>query len=198
MRIGCTQPRRVAATSVATRVAEEVGSVLGDEVGYTIRFEDLSHPTRTRILYLTDGMLFREAMIDPLLSKYSVIMVDEAHERSCYTDLLLGLLKKYIEPVRTSTSADPAIDRIRRKRPELRLIISSATIDAEAFLSYFNTNHEQTNGIAQESRKPEAAIISLEGRMYPVEIGYLSEPSLSYVESAVQAVFDVHTNVRLF
>lgn len=68
--------------------------MLGDEVGYTIRFEDLSHPTRTRILYLTDGMLFREAMIDPLLSKYSVIMVDEAHERSCYTDLLLGLLKK--------------------------------------------------------------------------------------------------------
>ena len=96
LRIGCTQPRRVAAISVATRVAEEVGSVLGDEVGYTIRFEDLSHPTRTRILYLTDGMLFREAMIDPLLSKYSVIMVDEAHERSCYTDLLLGLLKKSV------------------------------------------------------------------------------------------------------
>ena len=73
--VACTQPRRVAATSVATRVAEEVGTVLGDEVGYSIRFEDLSSPERTRIKYLTDGMLFREIMMDPLLSRYSVIMV---------------------------------------------------------------------------------------------------------------------------
>ena len=108
------------------------------QVGYSIRFEDLSNPQRTRVKYLTDGMLFRETMVDPLLSRYSVIMVsshrahphlrndverashdapfcqiDEAHERGAYTDLLLGLLKK-----------------IRRKRPELRIIISSATIDA--------------------------------------------------------------------
>jgi ATP-dependent RNA helicase DDX35 len=127
--VACTQPRRVAATSVAARVAQEVGSVLGDEVsrshactvftclryskvGYTIRFEDVSDKERTRIKYMTDGMLFRETLIDPLLSRYSVIMVchltisppqfsnsqickiDEAHERSVYTDLLLGILKK--------------------------------------------------------------------------------------------------------
>ena len=73
--IACTQPRRVAATSVAGRVASEVGTILGDEVGYTIRFEDVSDKTRTRILYMTDGMLFRETLIDPLLSRYSVIMV---------------------------------------------------------------------------------------------------------------------------
>lgn len=72
--IACTQPRRVAATSVAGRVAAEVGTVLGDEVGYTIRFEDVSSKERTRILYMTDGMLFRETLIDPLLSRYSVIM----------------------------------------------------------------------------------------------------------------------------
>ena len=78
--IGCTQPRRVAATSVATRVAEEMGSVLGDEVGYSIRFEDLSSP-RTRVKYLTDGMLFRETMMDPLLSRYSVIMVSASVRR---------------------------------------------------------------------------------------------------------------------
>lgn len=166
--IACTQPRRVAATSVASRVAEEVGTVLGDEVGYTIRFEDLSHPTRTRIKYLTDGMLFRECMLDPLLSKYSVIMVDEAHERSSYTDLLLGLLKK-----------------VRRKRPDLRLIISSATIDAEAFARYFNA----TEGGPSTQ---EAAILSLEGRMYPVEMAYLEEPSLDYVQSAVQTICDLH------
>ena len=106
--IACTQPRRVAATSVAARVAEEVGSVLGDEVGYTIRFEDLSSPTRTRIKYLTDGMLFRETMVDPLLSRYSVIMIDEAHERSCYSDLLLGVLKKCVRRMRCADAAESA------------------------------------------------------------------------------------------
>jgi len=73
--IACTQPRRIAATSVASRVAAEVGTILGDEVGYIIRFEDVSNKDRTRILYMTDGMLFRETLIDPLLSRYSVIMV---------------------------------------------------------------------------------------------------------------------------
>ncbi|OCF55267.1 ATP-dependent RNA helicase DDX35 [Kwoniella mangroviensis CBS 10435] len=168
--VACTQPRRVAATSVATRVAEEVGSVLGDEVGYSIRFEDLSSPTRTRIKYLTDGMLFRETMLDPLLSKYSVIMIDEAHERGAYTDLLLGLLKK-----------------IMRKRPELRVIISSATIDAEDFLEYFNTNADGT-----DRSKDDAIIVSLEGRMFPVEVCYLKEPCSDYAEAAVQTVFDIH------
>ncbi|KAJ9121567.1 hypothetical protein QFC22_002186 [Naganishia vaughanmartiniae] len=149
--IACTQPRRVAATSVAARVAEEMGSVLGDEVGYSIRFEDLSSPERTRVKYLTDGMLFRETMVDPLLSRYSI---DEAHERGAYTDLLLGLLKK-----------------IRKKRPELRIIISSATIDAS---------------------QDDAIIVSLEGRMYPVETAYLDQPVSNYVEAAVQTVFDIH------
>jgi ATP-dependent RNA helicase DDX35 len=93
--IACTQPRRVAATSVASRVAAEVGTILGEEVGYTIRFEDVSNKDKTRIRYMTDGILFREALLDPLLSRYSVIMIDEAHERSLYTDLLLGVLKKF-------------------------------------------------------------------------------------------------------
>ncbi|KAG2149203.1 putative ATP-dependent RNA helicase DHX35-like protein [Suillus clintonianus] len=79
------------------RVAAEVGTLLGDEVGYTIRFEDVSDKRRTRICYMTDGMLFRETLIDPLLSRYSVIMIDEAHERSLYTDLLLGVLKKSVQ-----------------------------------------------------------------------------------------------------
>ncbi len=91
-RIGCTQPRRVAAMSVAKRVSEEVGCRLGQEVGYTIRFEDCTSP-ETRIKYMTDGMLQRECLIDPLCSSYSVVMLDEAHERTIATDVLFGLLK---------------------------------------------------------------------------------------------------------
>jgi ATP-dependent RNA helicase DHX8/PRP22 len=91
-RIGCTQPRRVAAMSVAKRVAEEVGCRLGQEIGYTIRFEDCTSP-ETRIKYMTDGMLQRECLIDPDVSQYSVIMLDEAHERTIATDVLFGLLK---------------------------------------------------------------------------------------------------------
>ncbi|TBU62532.1 P-loop containing nucleoside triphosphate hydrolase protein [Dichomitus squalens] len=113
-RIGCTQPRRVAAMSVAKRVAEEVGCRLGQEVGYTIRFEDCTSP-ETRIKYMTDGMLQRESLIDPDLSQYSVIMLDEAHERTIATDVLFGLLKKAI-----------------KRRPDLKLIVTSATLDLSA------------------------------------------------------------------
>ncbi|KAJ7067803.1 P-loop containing nucleoside triphosphate hydrolase protein [Mycena amicta] len=118
-RIGCTQPRRVAAMSVAKRVSEEVGCRLGQEVGYTIRFEDCTSP-ETRIKYMTDGMLQRECLIDPLCSSYSVIMLDEAHERTIATDVLFGLLKKTI-----------------KRRPDLKLIVTSATLDAEKFSKYF-------------------------------------------------------------
>ncbi|KAJ7734918.1 P-loop containing nucleoside triphosphate hydrolase protein [Mycena maculata] len=163
--IACTQPRRVAATSVAGRVASEVGSILGDEVGYTIRFEDVSDRERTRILYMTDGMLFRETLVDPLLSRYSVIMIDEAHERSVYTDLLLGVLKK-----------------IRRKRPSLRLIVSSATLDATSFLDYFTAS----------TSPEEATIVSLEGRMYPVEVAYLKEPAPDYVRKAAEVAWNIN------
>ncbi|KIM48990.1 hypothetical protein M413DRAFT_15214 [Hebeloma cylindrosporum] len=163
--IACTQPRRIAATSVAARVADEIGVKLGDEVGYTIRFEDVSSKERTRILYMTDGMLFRETLVDPLLSRYSVIMVDEAHERSVYTDLLLGILKK-----------------IRQKRPSLRIVVSSATLDATKFLDYFS----------QGGSEDDAVIVSLEGRMFPVEVAYLKEPTPDYVRKAAQVVWDIN------
>jgi ATP-dependent RNA helicase DHX8/PRP22 len=91
-KIGCTQPRRVAAMSVAKRVAEEVGCRLGEEVGYTIRFEDCTS-LNTKIKYMTDGMLLIECLLDPDLRQYSVIILDEAHERTIYTDVLFGLLK---------------------------------------------------------------------------------------------------------
>lgn len=101
---------------------------VGEEVGYSIRFEDVTSAA-TRIKFLTDGLLLREALVDPLLSRYSVIMVDEAHERSLSTDILLGVLKK-----------------IRRKRPELRIVISSATLQAEDFLRFFAGDEAQPGG----------------------------------------------------
>ena len=112
----CTQPRRVAAVSLAARVAEEMGVALGSTVGYSVRFDECNHREATRLLYLTDGMLINETMRDPLLSRYSIVMIDEAHERSLQTDVLLGLLKKVL-----------------RRRHDLRLLVASATVDAELF-----------------------------------------------------------------
>ncbi|KAI1753849.1 P-loop containing nucleoside triphosphate hydrolase protein [Xylaria castorea] len=171
--IGVTQPRRVAATTVAIRVAEEYGCELGKEVGYSIRFEDVTSAA-TRIKFLTDGLLIREALVDPLLSRYSVIMVDEAHERSISTDILLGLLKK-----------------IRRRRPELRIIISSATLQAEEFLSFFSApseNQESADNIVNQI----GSIISLKGRTYPIDVLYLDSPAEDYVEKVISTVFDIH------
>ncbi|KAL5966846.1 ATP-dependent RNA helicase DHX8 [Taenia solium] len=118
-RIGCTQPRRVAAMSVAKRVSEEFGCRLGQEVGYTIRFEDCTTP-ETKIKYMTEGMLLRECLIDPDLCQYSVLMLDEAHERTIHTDVLFGLLKKAI-----------------KKRDDFKLIVTSATLDSVKFSQYF-------------------------------------------------------------
>ncbi|KAF5134992.1 putative ATP-dependent RNA helicase DHX35 [Metarhizium anisopliae] len=174
--IGVTQPRRVAATTVALRVADEIGCEVGKEVGYSIRFEDVTS-SATRIKFLTDGLLIREALVDPLLSRYSVIMVDEAHERSISTDVLLGLLKK-----------------IRRKRADLRIIVSSATLQAEDFLKFFAANSEDPSSTSDNSNSPEIArIVNLEGRTYPIDMLYLESPAENYVEKAIETVFDIHT-----
>ncbi|CAD6343173.1 unnamed protein product [Miscanthus lutarioriparius] len=174
--IGCTQPRRLAVQTVASRVAEEVGVKLGEEVGYTIRFEDQTNPGMTMIKFLTDGVLIREMMEDPLLTKYSVIMVDEAHERSISTDMLLGLLKK-----------------IQRRRPELRLIISSATIEARSMSSFFNIRRKNSLlGSSDDLPSPEPAILSVEGKGYTVEIHYVEEPVSDYLQAVVNTVLLIH------
>ncbi|KAF9055976.1 ATP-dependent RNA helicase DHX8 [Panaeolus papilionaceus] len=157
-RIGCTQPRRVAAMSVAKRVSEEVGCRLGQEVGYTIRFEDCTSP-ETRIKYMTDGMLQRECLIDPLCSSYSVVMLDEAHERTIATDVLFGLLKKAV-----------------KRRPDLKLIVTSATLDAEKFSKYFFG----------------CPIFTIPGRTYPVEILYTKEPESDYLDASLITVMQIH------
>ncbi|KAH7544924.1 hypothetical protein FEM48_Zijuj01G0037500 [Ziziphus jujuba var. spinosa] len=174
--IACTQPRRLAVQAVASRVAEEMGVKLGEEVGYTIRFEDVTNTGVTMVKFLTDGVLLREMMDDPLLTKYSVIMVDEAHERSISTDILLGLLKK-----------------IQRRRPELRLIISSATIEAKSMSEFFQ-NSKKHRGIEGEvvGTITEPAILSVEGRGFSVQIHYVEEPVSNYIMSAISTVLLIH------
>ena len=149
---------------------------LGKEVGYSIRFEDLTSVS-TRIKFMTDGLLLREALVDPLLSRYSVIMVDEAHERSLSTDILLGILKK-----------------ILKRRSELRIVVSSATLQAEDFQRFFSSNEANGEAKSKEDAKANGRIVNLEGRMFPVDILYLEEPAEDYVERAVQTVFDIHSN----
>ncbi|XP_031512635.1 probable ATP-dependent RNA helicase DHX35 isoform X4 [Papio anubis] len=167
--VGVTQPRRVAAVTVAGRVAEERGAVLGHEVGYCIRFDDCTDQLATRIKFLTDGMLVREMMVDPLLTKYSVIMLDEAHERTLYTDIAIGLLKK-----------------IQKKRGDLRLIVASATLDADKFRDFFNQN--ETSDPARDT----SVILTVEGRTFPVDIFYLQSPVPDYIKSTVETVVKIH------
>ncbi|KNE56940.1 hypothetical protein AMAG_02707 [Allomyces macrogynus ATCC 38327] len=157
-KIGCTQPRRVAAMSVAARVAEEMDVKLGYEVGYSIRFEDCTSD-KTVIKYMTDGMLLREFMTEPDLASYSVVMIDEAHDRTLHTDVLFGLVKD-----------------IARFRPDLKLLISSATMDAQKFSEYFD----------------DAPIFNIPGRKFPVDIYYTKAPEADYLQACVSTVMQIH------
>eukprot|EP01119_Soliformovum_irregulare_P005784 TRINITY_DN1752_c0_g2_i1.p1 TRINITY_DN1752_c0_g2~~TRINITY_DN1752_c0_g2_i1.p1 ORF type:complete len:419 (-),score=110.75 TRINITY_DN1752_c0_g2_i1:916-2172(-) len=157
--IGCTQPRRVAAMSVSKRVADEMDVPLGEEVGYSIRFEDVSGP-KTILKYLTDGMLLREAMNDPLLERYGVLILDEAHERTLSTDVLFGLLKEVL-----------------KKRPDMKLIVMSATLEAEKFQEYFDN----------------APLMKVPGRMHTVEIFYTPEAERDYLEAAIRTTLQIHS-----
>jgi len=154
----CTQPRRVAAMSVAQRVADEMDVVIGQEVGYSIRFEDCSN-NRTALKYMTDGMLLREATGDPMLERYGVIILDEAHERTLSTDILMGLLKEVL-----------------KQRPDLKLVVMSATLDAGKFQDYFDN----------------APLLTIPGRTHPVEIFYTPEPERDYLEAAIRTVVQIH------
>uniref|UniRef100_A0ABM5FIQ4 RNA helicase n=1 Tax=Pogona vitticeps TaxID=103695 RepID=A0ABM5FIQ4_9SAUR len=158
MKIGCTQPRRVAAMSVAARVSQEMDVKLGNEVGYSIRFEDCTSE-RTVLKYMTDGMLLREFLTEPDLSSYSVIIIDEAHERTLHTDILFGLIKD-----------------IARFRPELKVLIASATLDTERFSTFFD----------------DAPIFRIPGRRFPVDIFYTKAPEADYLEACVVSVLQIH------
>ncbi|KAH8552048.1 P-loop containing nucleoside triphosphate hydrolase protein [Umbelopsis sp. PMI_123] len=167
--IAVTQPRRVAATSLAKRVAEEVGTTLGYKVGYTVRFDDTSSQ-HTMIKYLTDGMLLRELISDKLLRRYSVIMLDEAHERTLRTDMLFGMVKA-IQQTRKEM-----VQRGEKDICELKIVVMSATLDAEKFSEYFN----------------RAQIMYVSGRLFPVKVYNTIEPQSDYLDAALVTIFQVH------
>lgn len=156
--VGCTQPRRVAAMSVARRVADEMGVPLGDEVGYAIRFEDCTN-SKTLIKYMTDGILLRESLRESDLDPYSAIIMDEAHERSLNTDVLFGLLREIVS-----------------RRNDLKLIITSATMDAEKFSQFFG----------------DCPTFHIPGRTFPVDIQFSKAPVMDYVDAAVKQSIQVH------
>jgi len=156
--IGVTQPRRIAATSVAARVASELECELGQEVGYQIRFEERTSP-RTYVKFMTDGILLAEIQGDRLLRRYDTLIIDEAHERSLTIDFLLGFLKGILP-----------------QRPDLKLLISSATIETERFATFFGG----------------APVIQVEGRTFPVEVLYEPpDPELDLPEAVANAVASV-------
>ena len=156
--IACTQPRRVAAMSVAKRVSEEMGVKLGAEVGYSVRFDDKTSNS-TLIKYMTEGILLREILADPLLLDYSCIIMDEAHERSLNTDILLGLFKGLLA-----------------RRRDLKLIVTSATMNADRFTRFFGA----------------APQFTIPGRTFPVDVYFNRNVSMDYVESAVKQILSIH------
>ena len=159
--VGCTQPRRVAAMSVAKRVSEEMNTELGNVVGYSIRFEDCTSPS-TQIKYMTDGVLLRESLNEIDLDKYSVIILDEAHERSLSTDVLMGLLRKIVT-----------------RRRDLKLIVTSATMNAEKFSEFYGG----------------APCYTIPGRTFPVEMFFSKTPCEDYVDSAVKQALQIHLSL---
>ncbi|CAG8770878.1 884_t:CDS:10 [Gigaspora margarita] len=164
--IALTQPRRVAAISLAKRVANEIGSKLGQRVGYSVRFDDTSSRA-TVIKYLTDGMLLRELLSDPLLLKYAVIILDEAHERTMRTDILFGMVKRVQDARKNDKSCSP-----------LKVVIMSATLNSQKFASYFNTT----------------MILQIPGRQFPVSVNYSFVPQPDYLDAAFTTSTQIHTN----
>ncbi|KAJ4384751.1 Salivary acidic proline-rich phosphoprotein 1/2 [Didymella sp. IMI 355093] len=195
--IAITQPRRVAAISLARRVADEMGSYMGSQspmakVGYSVRFDNATGPN-TKIKFLTEGMLLQEMLRDPVMSQYSAVVVDEVHERSVNVDLILGFLKNLVLGVEQSGK--------KRDRP-LKVVIMSATADVEALVDFFDDSEATSKisaaeDVAKKNGSEQAALSRVskcfvEGRQFPVKTIHLPSPTQDWVESALKLIFQIH------
>jgi len=164
-RIAHILPRKIATITIAQKVCKNMGLTLGKEIGYSVRF-DYNYSEETRVKFLTEGMFIREMLIDPLLTNYNVIIIDDCHERTINSEIIFGLLKK-----------------IFVKRKELKIIVSSATLDYQCYLKFFPKEENYVSNIFVVS-----------GRTYPVDIYYVEQPVKNYIESAVISAINIHKN----
>ncbi|KAE8353497.1 P-loop containing nucleoside triphosphate hydrolase protein [Aspergillus coremiiformis] len=203
--IAITQPRRVAAISLARRVAEEMGTPLGSSspastVGYSVRFDTSTSPS-TRVKFLTEGMLLQEMLHDPSLTKYSAIVVDEVHERGVNVDLLLGFLRNLVSGKREGRGGVP-----------LKVVVMSATADMESLFGFFKEGYQAqhseeetqngtksvTNGNTSEQQSDsekqhdDIAVCHIKGRQFPVKTIYSPEPVHDFVDAALKVIFNIH------
>ncbi|KAJ9355489.1 putative ATP-dependent RNA helicase [Paecilomyces variotii] len=200
--IAITQPRRVAAISLARRVADEMGTPLGSSspasrVGYSVRFDTSTSPS-TKVKYLTEGMLLQEMLHDPWLTKYSAVLVDEVHERGVNVDLVLGFLRNIVSGKKEGRGGVP-----------LKVIAMSATADMESLLSFFkegfdnskSAGSEGTNGSSGPSdehdpkgddEQSQVAVCHIKGRQFPVKTIYTPEPVHDFVDAALKVIFQIH------
>ncbi|KAK7180649.1 hypothetical protein DPSP01_011242 [Paraphaeosphaeria sporulosa] len=194
--IAITQPRRVAAISLARRVAEEMGSLFGAQspaakVGYSVRFDNAAGPN-TKIKFLTEGMLLQEMLRDPDMKQYSAVVVDEVHERSVNVDLILGFLRNLVSRIGRGKGG--------RKHP-LKVVVMSATADVEGLVNFFaegldeDLKAPETSGgptTVSQAARDRISTCFVEGRQFPVKTTYLPEPTLDWVESALKIIFQIH------
>ncbi|CAD7964197.1 unnamed protein product, partial [Amoebophrya sp. A25] len=219
----CTQPRRVAATSVAARVASEMGSPLGagGDVGYRVRFQECCSALN-KILFLTDGMAVREAVQDPLFSQYSCILLDEAHERSVQTDILMGLVKQALVQRRrmhrewtrsggknSVTNEGASADECTQEEPvatpppqPLKVIVMSATLEVRTFVNFFSNASTPDDNRTADGSSPnvkdddpfQVEVVEVPGRQHPVKVYYTPTPTDDYLLACATACLQLHRN----
>ncbi|KAJ9609210.1 Salivary acidic proline-rich phosphoprotein 1/2 [Cladophialophora chaetospira] len=203
--IAITQPRRVAAISLARRVAEEMGTPLGNsspasQVGYSVRFENSTSPS-TRIKFLTEGMLLQEMLRDPWLREYSAVVVDEVHERGVNVDLVLGFLRR-MQGIRQEKDGRGGVP--------MKIVVMSATADMEKVEGFFNSKwsseagrvsesngDEEWSGFSDDDSTPVASSLFIKGRQFPVTINYTPTPLPDVLDAAYQRILQIHSHTAL-
>ncbi|KAL1902836.1 Salivary acidic proline-rich phosphoprotein 1/2 [Sporothrix stenoceras] len=218
--VAITQPRRVAATTLANRVSREMGTPLTEidtndpnakgRVGYSVRF-DHKVPKGTKVKFLTEGMLLQEMVRDPALRQYSAIVVDEVHERSVDADLLLGFLRQILEASangkvdsKDGGEAETALQKRQRRdaKHPLKVVVMSATADVDKIHSYFtesaaSAQHAVVPSIPRPPRRAKVNVLHIPGRQFPVELVHTPEPVEDILEALVKTVFQIHVQEPL-